>query len=841
MKHFLLSIAILFSLTLTSQNIISNGDFSSTSSWNFASNAAIWSNANFARSAPNYAPLPVNTSSGNRIDNGYGEAYQSVSIPANASSGTLTFWASISTNETNNSVAYDKLDVYVAGSKLITLSNINWNNGYVQYSLNLTNINSIKGSNVMVSFIGTTDGAKPTIFRIDDVSLYVSTSGGGCTPVTISAQPQSQSITEGQTASLSVSASGTSPFTYQWYKNGAQISGANSPTLILNNVQYADNGSKYECYITNCNNTASKWSTSATLSVNQSCVGASIISHPSDLTVSEGVTANFIISTNGSIPQFYQWYKNGSQISGATNPSYSTPILSLSDNNSRYYCQVTNCSGTKTINSNSATLTVNSKCDPVSIVSQPIDISISEGNSASFYISTNGSSPIIYQWYKNGNPISSAISSNYTTPILSILDNNSNFYCKVSNCNGSKVLNSASANLTVKQAVNNSEINLITQEASLPMNVTPGSSVQLKVKVKNVGTKPSNPCAISVHLSEDQFYNASDKFLNDIVIPSLVQNQSNDYTLTISIPGSTLDGKKYILVSVDGNEKNEESNETDNRLAKEVNIISCYPEIDEYRSETPYDRSNQAYINCMNRDIQVSDADVWGMYQYQCVSYVCFKVNKSWGYNYPKFKFNNYMTVPQLSDAKNWATRLAAKGYLVDKNPKVGAIAWWDGYNGDVSPNGAGKLGHVAFVDCVDGDKITLSEYNWDRCNYGRREVNISQAQVSGNRYPDKYIHAEIGAMGEENEDVLSILELKDNEIEIFPNPAKDIFYLNLKNAKLVKSIYLINNLGVLISLQNFEIIDDQIKLNVSFFSPGLYFLKVNFEENSIRSILQIE
>ena len=47
---------------------------------------------------------------------------------------------------------------------------------------------------------------------------------------TITAQPQNQTVTAGQTASFSVTASGTAPLTYQWKKNGNAISGATSNT-----------------------------------------------------------------------------------------------------------------------------------------------------------------------------------------------------------------------------------------------------------------------------------------------------------------------------------------------------------------------------------------------------------------------------------------------------------------------------------------------------------------------------------------------------------------------------------------------------------------------------------
>ena len=58
---------------------------------------------------------------------------------------------------------------------------------------------------------------------------------GTATAPSITAQPQSQSVTSGQTATLSVTAGGTAPLTYQWYQGAAPNTGApvgaNSPSF----------------------------------------------------------------------------------------------------------------------------------------------------------------------------------------------------------------------------------------------------------------------------------------------------------------------------------------------------------------------------------------------------------------------------------------------------------------------------------------------------------------------------------------------------------------------------------------------------------------------------------
>ncbi|WKL03688.1 X2-like carbohydrate binding domain-containing protein [Paenibacillus amylolyticus] len=69
------------------------------------------------------------------------------------------------------------------------------------------------------------------------------------TPV-ITSQPSDQTVTEGQTATFTVTASGDAPLSYQWKKNGTDIIGATSSTLTVTNAQSVDAGS-YTVEVTN--------------------------------------------------------------------------------------------------------------------------------------------------------------------------------------------------------------------------------------------------------------------------------------------------------------------------------------------------------------------------------------------------------------------------------------------------------------------------------------------------------------------------------------------------------------------------------------------------------------
>jgi len=81
----------------------------------------------------------------------------------------------------------------------------------------------------------------------------------------ITTPPASQTVTAGGTATFSVIATGTTPFSYQWKAGSTDIAGATSATLTLANVQAANAGTYT---VTVSNSAGSATSAAATLTVN---------------------------------------------------------------------------------------------------------------------------------------------------------------------------------------------------------------------------------------------------------------------------------------------------------------------------------------------------------------------------------------------------------------------------------------------------------------------------------------------------------------------------------------------------------------------------------------------
>ena len=94
--------------------------------------------------------------------------------------------------------------------------------------------------------------------------------GGNAAPQTnnapsITTPPTSQTVMEGQTATFTVVATGTTPLTYQWKKDGVDISGATAASFTTQATALSDSGAKFRVIVTNA--ISSTTSTDAILTV----------------------------------------------------------------------------------------------------------------------------------------------------------------------------------------------------------------------------------------------------------------------------------------------------------------------------------------------------------------------------------------------------------------------------------------------------------------------------------------------------------------------------------------------------------------------------------------------
>ncbi len=258
-------------------------------------------------------------------------------------------------------------------------------------------------------------------------------------PPVLYAPPDSLTVMQGGSASLSVTAAGSLPISYQWRLNGYPVAGGTLSTLTIGSVQASDGG-VYDVLMFNSGGMTT--SLSGTLTVNSP---PSILSQPANLSVITGSSATLSVTAAGTAPLAYQWTKSGVSIVGGTASSYAIPSAQISDADN-YNVFVTNAFGSVT--SGTATLTVTT---PVTITSQPASVSVIPGASPVLSVGAAGTAPISYQWLKNGVPISGATASTYTLSNVQLLDSGAAYSVVVGNPVGSAT--SATATLSVSLPV----------------------------------------------------------------------------------------------------------------------------------------------------------------------------------------------------------------------------------------------------------------------------------------------------------------------------------------------------------------------------------------------------
>jgi hypothetical protein len=224
---------------------------------------------------------------------------------------------------------------------------------------------------------------------------------------TISSISGPVSVNVGGSFSLSVYVNGTSPFTYQWQKDGQPISGATTNYYSKSNVQSSDAGA-YTVVVTNAQGSVT--STAATVSIT-TAKPPTITYIPSSGSVRQGDSGYSInAGATGTGNLTYQWSKDGTAISGATSSSYYINHLITSADAGSYRVVVTNSEGSAT--SEPFVLTVLPPLAPT-IVTQPVGASVHQAGTISLYVGVSGSPTLTYQWRKDGVAISGATSSSY--------------------------------------------------------------------------------------------------------------------------------------------------------------------------------------------------------------------------------------------------------------------------------------------------------------------------------------------------------------------------------------------------------------------------------------------
>lgn len=141
--------------------------------------------------------------------------------------------------------------------------------------------------------------------------------------------------TEGTPVMLTATATGTEPLSYQWQRNGVDVSGATDSRLRLGLLTSANAGA-YTLRVTNAVGTGT--SSAATLVVANSTPTAPVILRaPGQLAVTPGASGFFTVLAAGTGPLSYQWQWKAaggstfSDVTGATQRDLVLPAVSAAD------------------------------------------------------------------------------------------------------------------------------------------------------------------------------------------------------------------------------------------------------------------------------------------------------------------------------------------------------------------------------------------------------------------------------------------------------------------------------------------------------------------------------
>lgn len=178
-----------------------------------------------------------------------------------------------------------------------------------------------------------------------------------------------------------------------------------------------------------------------------------ITRQPADATVLQPNPATFSVVALGTPPFAYQWQRSNDggttfvDIAGATSAMHTTGATSAAtDDGDRYRVLVGNLEGTTT--SQSARLTVTAVVVPPTIDTQPQDVNVAVGGTATFTVVASGLSPQ-YQWQRSNDggttfaDIAGATNASLTLTNVQSVDDNARFRARVFNLAGSVTSNAA--------------------------------------------------------------------------------------------------------------------------------------------------------------------------------------------------------------------------------------------------------------------------------------------------------------------------------------------------------------------------------------------------------------
>ena len=176
------------------------------------------------------------------------------------------------------------------------------------------------------------------------------------------------------------------------------------------------------------------------------CIPVTISGQPLSVTTCSALPVTFSVAANGTAPLAYIWRKDGTNIAGATQSSYTISSVATNDAGS-YTVIVTNSCSSQTATSAVAALTVNLGTTATALTS----LTVCSGQPATFSTTVSGSGPFTYVWKKDG--VAQGSATNTLSIASAVLTNAGTYTVEVSGaCN--TITNSATLAVSNVTAAN---------------------------------------------------------------------------------------------------------------------------------------------------------------------------------------------------------------------------------------------------------------------------------------------------------------------------------------------------------------------------------------------------
>lgn len=247
-------------------------------------------------------------------------------------------------------------------------------------------------------------------------------------PLQITQQPLGKDAYTGESHTLSVVAeNGVGAVSFQWRKNGGDISGATAASLALSPLSPDDSGT-YTCLVRD--QIDSLLTADAVVRVADAI---QIVSHPAGGVYAIGASHEFsVAATGGYGSRHYQWRKDGVILSDATASTLTLTDLEPADTGV-YRCAVSDDFHMEPIMSNGAALWVGS---PLGIAQQPQGGYVYAGGSFSMSVTVSGGyGPVTYQWIHDEAEVGNATTATLSFPSAALGDAGM-YVCRVTDVQG---------------------------------------------------------------------------------------------------------------------------------------------------------------------------------------------------------------------------------------------------------------------------------------------------------------------------------------------------------------------------------------------------------------------